>query len=401
MADAQPNEMQADTSCGTEQQSAHEVTDSKRGRHVVLLLVGIGTTVVGQLLASRNPVDVVIQPMCYFVVLGLVALFIAGGRGSIRKSWFGALAWLFFLAGLCDVIVQGYLSVYVRPGLDAMLAEVVQKELSRGTPSAGVPSSDPQRTALLKPQRATVTGQFGTYAVEYDDAKWECEFSAEPTGDQEFSFVHHDGDVFAMVIAERIPLSRDMLKKVAIDNFCSKAVDFRLIREEARLVGGESVLCLTMSGILEKTPIVYHGYYYTGGRGTIQVVTFTGKGLFDQYARDMNDFLEGFRVLPDSSAVPGPQSALVGHWVTSDNLVNYYFTLNKMTVVYPSQPGRTLTYSVLDCSDKAITLKMIGGNKPHTRQFAMYGIGHATQTMNMGTTEAKYEMVFVDGKRSP
>lgn len=402
MPDAQPNEMQTDTSCGTEQQSVPEAADSKRVRHIVLLLVGIAATVLGQLLSSRNAIDVVIQPICYFIVLGLVALVIGGGRGSIRKYWFGALAWLFFLAGLFDAVVQGYLSLYIRPGLDAKLTEVLRKELSRSEPSADVPSNTPQRTAPVKPpRRATVTGQFGTYSIDYDDAKWDCEFSSEPEGDKELSFVHHDGDVFAMVIAERIPLSREMLRKVVIDKACSVASDFRLLREELRLVGGENVLCLTMGGTLEKTPFIYHGYYYTGERGTIQVITFTSKGLFDQYVGDMTAFLDGFRVLPDPSAVPRPQTALVGHWVTSDDLVNYYFTLNKMTVVYRSQPGRTLVYSVLNCSDNVITLKMIGGNMPHTRRFVIHGNGRATQTMNTGTTEAKYEMVFVDKKQAP
>ena len=139
-----------------------------------------------------------------------------------------------------------------------------------------------------------------------------------------------------------------------------------------------------MVATLEKTPFVSHGYYYTGKHGTIQVITLTSKDLFDQYFKDMTDFLDGFRVLPDSSAVPRPHSTLVGYWVTSDNLVNYYFTLNRMTVVYPSQPGRTLVYSVLNCSDNVITLKMVGGNMPHTRRFTIHGNGLATQTMNMG-----------------
>ena len=59
------------------------------------------------------------------------------------------------------------------------------------------------------PQKATVTGRFATYSIDYDDARWDCELTQEPDGDKEFSFTHRDGDVFAMVIAERTPLSRE------------------------------------------------------------------------------------------------------------------------------------------------------------------------------------------------
>jgi hypothetical protein len=401
MTAIQPNETDTHDSSAIGQQRTSGATNSKRPLHVVLLLVGICTTVLAQLLSSFNVVNLVIQPITYSVILGLVALGIAGARGNARKFWFRTFAWLFFVAGLFDVVVQGYLTLYVRPQLDRALAEVLQKEFPSNARPGRASSENLQRSPLAMPQRATVTGRFGSYSIEYDDAKWDCEFTPEPEGDKEFSFVHRDGDVFAMVISERIPLSREVLRKVVLDNASSAASDLRILREESRLVSGENVLCLTMTGTLEKTPFIYHGYYYTGQRGTIQVITFTSKSLFDQYAKDMSAFLDGFRVLPDSSAVPRAQTALVGHWVTSDKLVNYYFSLNKMTVVYPSQPGRTLAYSVLNCTDNAITLKMIGGNMPHTRRFVVHGNGAATQTMEMGKTEAKYEMRFVDDKQSP
>jgi hypothetical protein len=244
-----------------------------------------------------------------------------------------------------------------------------------------------------------LTGEYETYSIEFDATKWL--YDPETIGDEEFSFLYADGDVFAMIVPERLPMSSKLLRDIIVDNLRSTADDFRILREETRQHKGASVLCLTMSGTVEGTPLIYHGYYYTGEAGTIQVVTFTGRDLFEQYKTDISAFLDGFTVLGKPSADPQPQDSLLGHWVTTDNLVHYYFGPNKMTVVYPAQPGRELAYSVTDSSADSVTLNMIGGNAPHSRQFTFHGAGRVTQTMKIGSMESKYELRFVDKKETP
>jgi hypothetical protein len=41
---------------------------------------------------------------------------------------------------------------------------------------------------------------------------------------------------------------------------------------------------------------VFNGYYYAGKRGTIPVITYTGRNDFDEYRRDMENVLSGFFV---------------------------------------------------------------------------------------------------------
>ena len=40
------------------------------------------------------------------------------------------------------------------------------------------------------------------------------------------------------------------------------------------------------------------GYYYGGPSGTVQVITYTGRRLFEDYRKEFEEFLNGFRVEP-------------------------------------------------------------------------------------------------------
>jgi len=49
---------------------------------------------------------------------------------------------------------------------------------------------------------------------------------------------------------------------------------------------------------------VYYGYYYGGNEGTIQVITYTGKNLFNKYQQELTNFLNGLVVNPAKSVSP-------------------------------------------------------------------------------------------------
>ena len=249
------------------------------------------------------------------------------------------------------------------------------------------------------PERVNLVGEYGTYSIAFDPITWQ--YDPEKMADEEFSFSHADGDVFAIIVPERLPMSRKLLRDVVVDNLRSTADGFRILHEETRQHKGAEVLCLTMSGTVEGTPLMWYGYYYTGEPGTIQVITVTGQDLFDKYKAEMDEFLDGFTVLGTPKVATRPQDALLGHWVTTDNLVHYYFSPNKMTVVYPAQPGRELAYAVSGFSTDSVTLNMIGGNAPHSRQFTFHDAGRATQIMTTGSMQAKYELQFVDKRETP
>lgn len=106
-------------------------------KYCVLLTVGIVTTVLAQLLSlGRQSFEVVAfdaltQPICYFLCLALVAGIIAG-VARMKKLWFPALAWLFCVAGLFDIVGRGVCEFVLRPKIDSVIHELNLEDMRPG-----------------------------------------------------------------------------------------------------------------------------------------------------------------------------------------------------------------------------------------------------------------------------
>ena len=110
------------------------------------------------------------------------------------------------------------------------------------------------------------------------------------------TFVHKDGDIYAMVIAERFAMTPDALKELAISNAQNVAPDTQVTYEEDRIVNGKNVLCMKMAGTIQGVQFVYYGYYYAGKAGVVQLITYTSQNLLSEYEADMTVFLNGLVV---------------------------------------------------------------------------------------------------------
>lgn len=53
---------------------------------------------------------------------------------------------------------------------------------------------------------------------------------------------------------------------------------------------------LRLEGKTNGIAFTYLGYYYSSPSGTVQVITYTGQNLFQEYRHDFEDFLNGFHV---------------------------------------------------------------------------------------------------------
>jgi hypothetical protein len=151
---------------------------------------------------------------------------------------------------------------------------------------ANVPSFTRPATATARVELIT-----GKAALAYDPKKWRKDESDE---NNVTALVHSTGDGYAKIIAERIEMPLDAMRKVAISNARDAAPDMEVVRDEMRRVNGVDVLCLEMRGQVEGIPIVYFGYYYTGKEGSIQLLTYTGQNLIDEYQKDFEELLAGF-----------------------------------------------------------------------------------------------------------
>jgi len=109
----------------------------------------------------------------------------------------------------------------------------------------------------------------------------------------EFQFQKKDEDLYGMLISEKMQIPVETLKGIALENAKKAAPDIKVINEEYRNVNGIKVLMMEMSGTMQGIRFVYYGYYYSNSNGTIQLVTYTGENLLNDYLDDIELFING------------------------------------------------------------------------------------------------------------
>jgi hypothetical protein len=131
------------------------------------------------------------------------------------------------------------------------------------------------------------------FVVYYNPELWKKYNQDQPTRQM---YQHKDGDGYAIVIAERMQVTLESLKNVALSNAKSAAPDARIVLEESRVVNGINVLVLQIKGTIQGMAVTYMGYYYAGSEGCIQVLTYTTDNLFSEFKNDFQDILNGLSI---------------------------------------------------------------------------------------------------------
>jgi hypothetical protein len=160
------------------------------------------------------------------------------------------------------------------------------------------PVSEPSTTrAYQRPTEAKlfVKAPKGPFGVWINQQKWKQDSPVEEDATK-ITFHHKKGDAYAMLIAERLSIPTESLKKMVLAEAKGAAPDVRVISEEKRTLNGKKILCLKMGATIENIPFVYYGYYYSGSDGTLQVVTYTGPNFFDEFKSDFEEFLNGTQI---------------------------------------------------------------------------------------------------------
>ncbi len=113
----------------------------------------------------------------------------------------------------------------------------------------------------------------------------------------EFQFQKKKDDLYAMMITEKLEIPIESLQNIAIDNARAAAPDLKVTKEEYRTVNGLQVLMMQMTGTIQGMRFTYCGYYYSNEGGAVQLLTYTGEKLFDDYYPEIEKFLNGFVTL--------------------------------------------------------------------------------------------------------
>ncbi|OJJ16409.1 hypothetical protein BKI52_34540 [marine bacterium AO1-C] len=158
----------------------------------------------------------------------------------------------------------------------------VKKEISMN-PKKFVKSAS--ATFLLKSKKAN-TG------VWLNPKKWSFEKSVTNEA-AEYNLNLRGGDLYGLMINERLSVPLETLKLVAVENAKRVATNFKLLKEEYRMVNGKKVIFLEMEGVLQGLKFVYNGYYYSSKKGSTQLLVYTSRELYKEYQNDIAEFLNG------------------------------------------------------------------------------------------------------------
>lgn len=139
-------------------------------------------------------------------------------------------------------------------------------------------------------------GKRKTFALRLKPGAWIQEEKPD-NPDAEVMFEHKDGDVYGAVIFERTAIPVNALKKIALANMTEGDGHPKILREETRKVDGVDTIRLTVEVDVDEVPLTFHNAYYSGPAGSIQVLTWTGRNLFDEMKPEMEKFLDGLVVL--------------------------------------------------------------------------------------------------------
>ncbi len=167
------------------------------------------------------------------------------------------------------------------------------KFLKTGTPVA---PEAPKDNSVNAPQHATqkVSDTRGLVELWYIPDKWTAYPKPERLSpDASFALIHKTKDAYALGIIERISMPLKTLKKIAVDNAKNVAPDAEVVLDEERQINGNTASIMGITGTIDGIPFRYHSYYWTGEKGSVQVITYTSQNLFAEYHADFNDLLSG------------------------------------------------------------------------------------------------------------
>ena len=157
--------------------------------------------------------------------------------------------------------------------------------------------TDSTAKIFSKPQSSTVylksaKNRFGFW---YDKSTWKVskQISNEAA---EFELQMLKGDGYCMFISEKIEIDVENLKEIAIKNAQTEDPNIKVDREENRIINGQKVKFLQMSGEMHGVKFVYMGYYTSNEAGTLQFVCFTARNLLKEYEGEFFNLLNGLVV---------------------------------------------------------------------------------------------------------
>lgn len=116
---------------------------------------------------------------------------------------------------------------------------------------------------------------------------------ATEASEAEYKLILKSGDIYGMIITEKVEIPLETLKSIALENGKTAAPDLKIVKEEYRVVNGNKILLLQMTGTIKGIKFSYYGYYFSNKNGTVQFITYSSKSLLDSNKTKIESLLNG------------------------------------------------------------------------------------------------------------
>lgn len=128
--------------------------------------------------------------------------------------------------------------------------------------------------------------------IMLDDDDWYHVPSSE-SDVTEYSFNNKNAEIYGLVISEKAMIPLENLRNIAIINARDNVENLKVIKEEFRIVNNLKVLYLCFEGEVERLPLRYNNYYYSGEDGIVQFITYARKDIAIDNADRIFNLLNG------------------------------------------------------------------------------------------------------------
>tara|TARA_Y100000385_G_scaffold289637_1_gene359747 strand:- start:3641 stop:4273 length:633 start_codon:yes stop_codon:yes gene_type:complete len=145
---------------------------------------------------------------------------------------------------------------------------------------------DKASTFLLKSSKLNI-------GVYLNPKTWSFK-KATDNPEAEFELQLKGGDLYGMIITEKVEIPLETLKSIALENGKAAAPDLKIVKEEYRTVNGLKVLLLQLNGTMQGIKFSYYGYYFSSPNESVQFITYTSQNLLDSYKPEIEKLLNGF-----------------------------------------------------------------------------------------------------------
>jgi WD40 repeat protein len=147
----------------------------------------------------------------------------------------------------------------------------------------------------------------GHAIIRYNPTVWQVDMTV-PTQPGTFQLVHHSGEVWVKVVAERAEFGIETLAEISLNQIQNSDPMAKVTRKGSRRVNGVNMTFQEIKATLLKQPFTFYNHYYSDSdtSSCIQILGWTAGSLSEKHRSIIEEFLEGFEVSPVTPRLLSP-----------------------------------------------------------------------------------------------